>query len=98
MLLQLYLLYRKGPKRFQLLKVLNDIYKETLEIEKTRAKPKKAKGSNPISHKLASLKMLKDKWRLYIKHLEKVIEDQIIPLKVRARLKGCYFFLCSLIF
>ena len=41
MLLQLYLLYRKAPKKFRQLKELHDIYKETLEFEGGGIKPKK---------------------------------------------------------
>ena len=76
MLLQLHLLYRKAPKRLSQLKELHDIYKETLEFEEGCVKPRKANGSRWISHKLAALKMCKDKWRLHIKHLEKMRTKQ----------------------
>ena len=79
--LQLHLLYRKVPKSLRQLKELHDIYKETPEFEEGGAKPKKANGSSWISHKLAALKMCKDKWGLYIIYLEKMIEDQTIPSK-----------------
>ena len=88
MLLQLHLLHRQAPKRLRQLKELHDIYKETLEFEEGGVKPKKANGSRWISHNLAALKLCKNKWELYIKYLEKMIEDQTIPSKDRARIKG----------
>ena len=88
MFLQLHLLHRQAPKRLRQLKELHDIYKERLEFEEGGVKPKKANGSRWISHNLAALKLCKNKWELYIKYLEKMIEDQTIPSKDRARIKG----------
>ncbi|CAB4003716.1 zinc finger 862-like [Paramuricea clavata] len=88
MLLKMYLLYKKAPKKVRQLKELHDLYKETMEFDEGGIKPKKSSGSRWISHKLAAMKMCLDKWGLYIQHLETMTEDETITSKDKAKLKG----------
>ena len=88
MLLRLYYLYKKAPKKLRQLKELHDAYKEGMGFEEGGFRPKKSNGTRWIAHKLSAMKMCLDKWGLYIQHLESLCEDKTIPTKDRAKLKG----------
>ena len=66
MLLRMYYLYKKAPKKLNQLREMHGIYKQTLDFEIGDCKPKKANGTRWISHKLEAVKMCLDKWSLYI--------------------------------
>ncbi len=88
MLLKMYLLYNKAPKKLRQLEELHDLYQQTMEFDEGGVKPKKSSGSRWISHKLAAMKMCLDKWGVYIQHLETMTEDETITSKDKAKMKG----------
>ena len=88
MLLKMYLLYKKAPKKLRQLEELHNLYQETMEFDEGGVKPKKSSGSRWISHKLAAMKMCLDKWGVYIQHLETMTEDETITSKDKAKMKG----------
>ena len=88
MLLKMYLLYKKAPKKIRQLEELHNLYQETMEFDEGGVKPKKSSGSRWISHKLAAMKMCLDKWGVYIQHLETMTEDETITSKDKAKMKG----------
>ena len=64
MLMKLYYLYQKSPKRYRELKELGEIY------EKTIPKPTKANGTRWIDHKYRAMKKVLDNYGAYMTHLE----------------------------
>lgn len=88
MLRQLFYLYRKAPKKYRQLKELHDEYEKIYEFETQSVKPKKSNGSRWVCHKLDALKMCKDKWSLYIAHLEKILIDCSYTTAEKAKMRG----------
>ena len=88
MLRQMFYLYWKAPKKFRQLKELHDEYKQVFEFDDGGVKPKKANGSRRISHKLAALKMCKDKLGLYIAHLKNIQNDESYKSSEKAKMDG----------
>ena len=70
MLLRIYYLYQKAPKKLRQLRDLHEIFKGTMDYLEGGCKSKKASGTRWIAHKLNAMKMILDKWGLYIVHLE----------------------------
>jgi len=90
-LLKLYYLYEKSPKRLRGLRELSNIYKDSLEFEEESVKPKRACRTRWIIHKLNALKVLIDKFGIFIQHLESCSSDTSMKdMKAddRAKLKG----------
>ena len=88
MLLKMYFLYKKAPKKLRQLEELHDLYQQSMEFDEGGVKPKKSSGSRWISHKLAAMKMCLDKWGIYIQHLETMTEHESITGKDKAKMKG----------
>jgi hypothetical protein len=88
MLLRLYYLYKKAPKKLRQLKELHDAYKEGMGFDEGGFKPKKSNGTRWIAHKISAMKMCLDKWGVYIQHLESLSQDKSYSSKDRAKLKG----------
>ena len=61
MLLRMYYLYKKAPKKLNQLREMHEIYKQTLDFEISDCN-----GTRWISHKLEAVKICLDKWSLYI--------------------------------
>ena len=87
-LLKLYYLYEKSPKRLRGLQELSNIYKDSLEFVEGSVKPKRASGTRWIIHKLNALKVLVDKFGIFIQHLESCSSDTSVKADDRAKLKG----------
>ena len=87
-LLKLYYLYEKSPKRLRGLRELSNIYKDSLEFVEVSMKPKRASGTRWIIHKLNALKVLVDKFGIFIQHLESCSSDTSVKDDDRAKLKG----------
>ena len=81
MLMKLYYLYQKSPKRYRELKELSGAY------EKTITKPTKAHGTRWIDHKYRAMERVLDNYRPYIAHLESLCHTDSQALK-RAELVG----------
>ena len=87
-LLRLYYLYEKSPKRLRSLQELSNLYKDSLEFVEGSVKPKRASGTRWIIHKLNALKVLVDKFGIFIQHLESCSCDTSVKADDRAKLKG----------
>ena len=87
-LLKPYYLYEKSPKRLRSLQELSNIYKDSLEFVEGSMKPKRASGTRWITHKLNALKVLVDKFGIFIQHLESCSSDKSVKADDRAKLKG----------
>ena len=82
------MLYRKAPKKLRELKEVAEEYEKVYEFEDGILKPKKASGNRWICHKLAALKLCKDKWGLFISHLRNIINDPTYNTSEQAKMKG----------
>lgn len=72
MLLRLFYLYHKSPKKLFELKSVYDEMKHTFEFDEGGLKPKRACGTRWISFKLAAMKLVFDKFGIYMAHLKKM--------------------------
>lgn len=88
LILRLYYLYQKAPKKLQELRELFDVFKGAMDYMDGSCKPKKASGTRWISHKLNAMKNILDKWGLYMTHLESLSQDKKVPSKDRSKLSG----------
>lgn len=88
MILRIYYLYQKAPKKLQELREMFDVFKGAMDYMDGSCKPKKASGTRWISHKLNAMKTILDKWGLYISHLQDLSQDKKVPAKARAKLTG----------
>lgn len=88
MLLRMFYMYHKAPKKLRELKEIHELYKESMTFDEGGIKPPKASGTRWISHKLKAMKTCLDKWGIYIQHLESLCEDKTIKSQDRAKLKG----------
>ena len=87
-LLKLYYLYEKSPKRLRGLRELSNICKDSLEFVEGSVKPKCASGTRWIIHKLTAIKVLVDKFDIFIQHLESFSSDTSMKADDQAKLKG----------
>ena len=75
MLLALYLLYYKSPKKLRQLKDFADLYAESLEKSSRKIRPKKSRGTRWIAHKWNAMRNIFDNFGVYIHHLEAMSQD-----------------------
>ena len=88
MLLRLYLIYAKSPKKSRELSDLVSDLKEVFELPNGGDFPVRSQGSRWISHKRSALQQFVDHYGAYIHHLAALVEDQSLRADDRARLKG----------
>nr|XP_012563406.1 unnamed protein product [Hydra vulgaris] len=88
MLLRLYYLYKRAPKKLRQLKEIYNAYKEGVEFNVGGYRPKKCNSTQWISHKIAAMKMCLDKWGINIQHLENICQDPSTKTIEQAKLKG----------
>ena len=88
MLLRIYYLYQKAPKKLRQLRDLRETFKGTMDYLEGGCKPKKASGTRWIAHKLNAMKMILDKWGLNMVHLEHLSQDKSIKAKDCSKLIG----------
>ena len=89
MLLNIYLLYYRAPKKLRQLKEFADLYSEALERSSSgKIRPKNAKGTRWIGHKWNAMRNILANYGVYMGHLEKMTEDKSYPSKDRAKFKG----------
>ena len=74
-ILRLYYLYKKSPKKLNQLKDLFDMYEEDGEFFSNGYRPKRASGTRWISHKVAALETIIDKYGIYMTHLQELSVD-----------------------
>lgn len=87
-LLRLYYLYEKSPKKMRGLEELYSSYKQCLEFVEGSLKPKRASGTRWILHKVRALKLLVDKFGIYMQHLESLSCDNSVKKTDQTKLKG----------
>ena len=88
MLLRLYYLYSKSPKKLrELTDVVSDL-KEVFEFPEGGDAPIRSQGSRWISHKRQALQRITDRYGAYVAHLTTLSNDTSINSTDRARLKG----------
>ena len=79
-------MYQKAPKKLRQLRDLHETFKATMDYLEGGCKPKKASGTRWIANKLNAMKMILDKWGLYIIHLEHLSQDKSIKAKDPSKL------------
>ena len=88
MLLALFYLYSKSPKKLrELSDIVSDIG-EVFEFPKGGDTPICSQGSRWISHKHLALQRIIDRYRAYISHLTSISADTSVKGADKARLKG----------
>ena len=90
MLLRLYYLYEKSPKKCRELHDIVSDLKQCLQFQDSGVKPIRASGSRWVSHKVAALKRVLSKYGAYTNHLAALSEDPSVKSSDRAKLKGYY--------
>ena len=88
MLLRLYYLYEKSPKKTRELGDIVEDLKEVFELPKSGNVPVRSQGSRWINHKRKALQRVVDRYGAYINHLTTLTEDRSVKAEDRARLKG----------
>ena len=88
MLLRLYYIYEKSPKKsWDLSDIVTDL-KEVFEFKEGGDMPVRSQGSRWITHKRKALQRLVDRYGAYINHLTALVADRSISSTDRARLSG----------
>ena len=88
MLLKLYYLYEKPPKKCrELEEVITDL-KECLHFGNAGVKPISASGSRWVSRKLSAMRRILSKYGVYTNHLIALSEDPKVKGTDRAKLRG----------
>ena len=91
MLLRLYYLYEKSPKKCRELADIVDDLKEVYEFPEGGNLPVRAQGSRWISHKRNALQRVLDRFGAYLNHLVSLSQDKTIKSVDRQKLKGYVF-------
>ena len=90
LILKMYYLYKRSPKKLHQLKKLVAIDSNSFEFLDGGVKPKKASGTQWIAHKMRALDLIIDKYSLLMQHLENLSKDKSYPAKERPTFKGWY--------
>ena len=88
MLLRLYYLYKKSPKKTRELGDIVEDLKEVFELPKVGNIPVRSQGLRWINHKRRALQRVVDRYGAYISHLTALAEDSSIKAEDRVRLRG----------
>ena len=90
MLLKLYYLYEKSPKKCrELEEVISDL-KNCITFDDVGSRPVRASGSRWVSHKLSAMKRVLSKYGAYTNHLIALSEDSTVRSADQAKLRS-YF-------
>ena len=90
LLLRLYYLYEKSPKKCRELEDIVTDLKQCLSFDDAGIKPVRASGSRWVAHKLNAMKRIVSKFGAYTNHIAALSEDRSVKSVDRAKLKG-YF-------
>ena len=88
MLLRLYYLYEKSPKKCRELSDLIEDLKEVFQFPEGGNLPMRAHGSRWITYKRKALQRVVDRYGGYLSHLTTLVEDRSIKSTDKQRLKG----------
>ena len=86
MLLNIYYLYEKSPKKLTELTCLKQ--ELTFEFEGGGTEPLRSCGTRWITHKLNAMRLLVDKFGLYMQHLENITKDKSYKTQMQSKVKG----------
>jgi hypothetical protein len=95
MLLRIYYIYEKSPKKSRELSTIADDLKEVYELPKGGNVPIRAQGSRWITHKRKAMQRIVDRFGIYISHLTALSEDRTLRSEDRDRLAGFVKKWCS---
>ena len=90
MLLRLYYIYERSPKKCRQLEEIVTHLKGCLSIDEGGVKPVRASGSRWIGHKWGAMKRILSKFGAYTNHLATLSEDVTTRPADRSKLKGYY--------
>ena len=88
MLLRLYYLYEKSPKKSRELEDITTDLKQVFDLSKGGNRPIRSCGTRWVTHKRKALQRLVDRYGVYIAHLSTLVEDTSLKASDRARLMG----------
>lgn len=88
MLLRLYYMYEKSPKKSGELSAIAEDLKEVFELPKGGNLPIRSCGTRWINHKRKALQHVIDRYGAYLHHLTTLTEDTSVQSADRAGLKG----------
>lgn len=90
LLLKLYYLYEKSPKKCRELEDIIQDLKNCFDMEENGIKPVRSSGSRWVSHKLKAMTRVISKYGAYTSHLATLSEDSSVKSADRAKLRGYY--------
>ena len=90
LLLKLYYLHEKSPKKCRELEDIVSDLKECFSFDDNGLKPVRASGSRWVAHKLNAMNRVVSKFGAYTCHLASLSEDSSVKPADRAKLKGYY--------
>ncbi len=88
MLLRLYFLYKKSPKKTRELASIVEDLKEVFELPDAGNAPVRSQGSRWINHKRKALQRVVDRFGAYTAHLATLSKDTLLKGEEHARLRG----------
>ena len=88
MLLRLYYIYEKSPKKCRELEEIITDLQRYIQFDDAGIKPVRASGSRWISHKLSAMKRVLSKFGAYTSHLIALSEDRTVKSVDQAKLHG----------
>ena len=95
MLLRLYYIYERSPKKCWQLEEIITYLKWCLSIDEGGVKPVRASGSRWIGHKWRAMKRILSKFGAYTNHLATLSEDVTMKSPDRSKLRGYYKQWCN---
>ena len=88
MLLRIYYLYEKSPKKCRELESVAKELQQVFDLVKGGDRPIRSCGTRWITHKRNALQRIVDRYGVYIAHLSTLVQDSSLKAADRARLKG----------
>ena len=88
MLLRLYYLYEKSPKKCRELEEIISDLKNCLTFDDEGSRPVRASGSRWVSHKLSAMRRVLSKYGAYTNHLIALSQDRTVRSTDQAKLHG----------
>ena len=89
MLLPLFYIYQKSPKKSRELATIAKELKIVFELPKGGNTPVRAHGSRWISHKRKAMQRIVDRFGVYMSHLTNLSQDSSLKAADRARISRC---------
>ena len=90
MLLRLYYIYEKLPKKCRELEEIVKELQDCLQFDDAGVRPVRSSGSRWVTHKLNAMKRVLSKFGAYTNHLAVLSEDGSVKASDRAKLRGFY--------